>query len=513
MRFFELHDWREPRSSSRRNGHRSTQALNVVTSEVERLELRALLGGLPIISISDLDVPAEGNPGQVTQTTFFVTLSETSATDVTVSFVTQNGTATSSPSISNGMQPDFNDATGTLTIPAGETSGDIEVQIVGDNRVEANETFSVVLSDPSGATFSDELDSLTANGTITDDENPNEPVLSVSSPTIIEGNSRTQNVQVIVSVSPTPSNAITYSLSMVNGSATDPSDYQAQNGMRTIPAGQAMDTINIPIVGDRSPEPNESFFVVIQSVTNANVSNPAGTVTIQDSDAGRLTLSVENATATEEDAGTSSLNFPVTLSAASNFDITVSVSLRDGSAVAGQDYNGATITHTIHAGEISDSIAVPIVGDLRHEPDESFSIRVLASRGSNVVVASKRIIGTITDNDPVPTIIIQPSVTVSETVGAARFSVALTNPTSEQVTIDFAFNSGTALQRRDFNARRARLIFAPGQFQGSLSIPIVNDVTVEPTETFSYTITNAVNALIDELASGGIVTINDNDHS
>jgi hypothetical protein len=156
---------------------------------------------------------------------------------------------------------------------------------------------------------------------------------------------------------------------------------------------------------------------------------------------------------------------------------------------------------------------VPIIGDLVHESTESFSIRVTASHGSNVTVGSKRVIGTITDNDPVPTIIIQPSVTVSEADSAARFTVSLSNPTSEQVTIDFNFVSVTARSRRDYNIRQTRLIFAPGQVDASVSIAIVNDITVEPTETFTYTITNATNAIIDALASSGVVTINDNDHA
>lgn len=513
MSFFEFPNWRKPRSTSDRCPLRSAETLIGLSSQVERLELRELLGGMPVISISDVTVPAERNPGQVTQANFVVMLSETSPTDVTVDFITQNGTATSTPSISNGFQPDFNDSSGTVTIPSGQTTGNVQVEIVGDNLVEADETFSVVLSNPSGAAFTGGVSSLTANATITNDENPNDPALSVSSPTIVEGNNNTRSVQVIVSVIPTPTspNAITYSYLTSNGSAIDAADYQSQNGTRTIPAGQVADTINIPIVGDRTAEPNESFSLVIQSVTNANVSNPAGIITVQDNDGGRTTVKVGAASATEGDAGNSSLQFPVTLNAASNFDIVIIVSITGGSAVAGQDYEGGAISHTIPAGLAADSIAVPIVGDMVHEPVESFSIRLSSPRGSNVVFDSKRVIGTIIDNDLVPTIIIQPSVTVSENQRVARFSVSLSNPTTEQVTIDFLYRPGTARQRRDFNATRGRLIFEPGEFEGSLAIPIMNDNTAEPTETFSYNITDAMNAIIDAMASGGIVTINDND--
>ena len=41
----------------------------------------------------------------------------------------------------------------TLTIPAGQTTGTIPVKICGDTDLEANETFSVVLSNAVGATI------------------------------------------------------------------------------------------------------------------------------------------------------------------------------------------------------------------------------------------------------------------------------------------------------------------------------------------------------------------------
>jgi hypothetical protein len=510
MPIFEFPRWGRPRSTTARYPRRNTEALSVVAGEVQRLELRELLA--PVISISDLTIPAEGNPSQITQAMFVVTLSEASSENVTASFITQNGTAVSDPSNNNGLQADFNDASGTVTILAGEMTGNIVIQIVGDNHVEANETFSVVLSNPSGATFNGGGDSLTATGTITDDENPNDPALSVSSPTIVEGKNKTQSVQVTVSVSTPSANDITYSFLTADGTAIDASDYLAQNGVRTIAAGEASDTISIPVVGDKIPESNEIFLVIIQSVINANVSNPTGTVMVQDNDGASPTLNVGNGTATEGDAGISLLSFPITLSTASNFDIVINVSMTDGTAVAGKDYVGTAINHTIAAGLLTDSIDVPIIGDLSREPNESFSMRISTSRGSNVVLRTKRVLGTITDNDPVPTIIVQPSVIVSESDRAARFSVSLSNPTTEQVIIDFVYNSDTARQKRDFNATRARIIFQPGQVEGSLAIPIVNDIAVEPTETFAYTISDAVNALIDQLASGGIVTIIDNDH-
>jgi hypothetical protein len=99
---------------------------------------------LPTLSISSVS-NAEGNAGN-TPFTFTVTLSAASATPVTVSYATADGSATAAGS-------DYLPASGVLTfLPGGPLSQTITVNGVGDLTVEANETFTVTLSAPSGAT-------------------------------------------------------------------------------------------------------------------------------------------------------------------------------------------------------------------------------------------------------------------------------------------------------------------------------------------------------------------------
>jgi hypothetical protein len=99
---------------------------------------------LPDLSIGNANVK-EGNSGTSTLT-FTVTMTTTSATDVTVNYATAPGTAT--PAMPN---VDYTTASGTLTIPAGQTSGTISVSVVGDKVLEPNETLFVNLTNPSGA--------------------------------------------------------------------------------------------------------------------------------------------------------------------------------------------------------------------------------------------------------------------------------------------------------------------------------------------------------------------------
>ncbi|MFN8018950.1 MAG: DUF4214 domain-containing protein [Acidimicrobiales bacterium] len=107
---------------------------------------------LPTIAVGDAQL-ARPTSGTAVMT-FPVTLSAVQTRDVKVSYATQNGTAAS--------VIDYTETTGTLTIPAGETTGKIEVPIVGNQSDEPNKAFTLLLSSPVHATISDG----TATGTI-----------------------------------------------------------------------------------------------------------------------------------------------------------------------------------------------------------------------------------------------------------------------------------------------------------------------------------------------------------
>ncbi len=93
----------------------------------------------PRISIGDVTT-AEGRKNQTMLFTFTVTLSAAYDQPVTMSFRTVNGTATTS-------NRDYVAKSGTLTFAPGETTKTITIEVKGDNRKEANETFYLDLFD------------------------------------------------------------------------------------------------------------------------------------------------------------------------------------------------------------------------------------------------------------------------------------------------------------------------------------------------------------------------------
>jgi len=125
--------------------------------------------GLPALSIDDVAV-TEGNTGTVSAG-FTITLSHTSDQAVSVAYQTSDGTATTADG-------DYATATGTANIPANTLTAPVSVTVNGDVRCEANETFLVTLSGPTGATIGDG----SGQGTITNDDECETPVVTVLQP-------------------------------------------------------------------------------------------------------------------------------------------------------------------------------------------------------------------------------------------------------------------------------------------------------------------------------------------
>jgi probable HAF family extracellular repeat protein len=93
----------------------------------------------PRISIGDV-TKTEGRPGKKTLFTFTVTLSAAYDQPVTMSFRTVDGTATTTGG-------DYVANTGTLTFAPGETTKTITIEVKGDSKKEASETFYLDLFD------------------------------------------------------------------------------------------------------------------------------------------------------------------------------------------------------------------------------------------------------------------------------------------------------------------------------------------------------------------------------
>jgi hypothetical protein len=109
-----------------------------------------------MLNIADGSV-LEGNRG-TTRLNLTVTLSRSDTNWVYVNYATFSGTALA--------KSDYTATSGTLAFLPGETKRTISIAIKGDRKRELNETFTVRLSNPSGADINDGV----ATATILNDD-------------------------------------------------------------------------------------------------------------------------------------------------------------------------------------------------------------------------------------------------------------------------------------------------------------------------------------------------------
>ena len=153
--------------------------------------------------------------------------------------------------------------------------------------------------------------------------------------------STNHNLAFTVNLSAVSGKDVTVNYSTVNGSAIAPGDYQSQVGQNlTIPAGQSSANIQIVIVGDTVPEPDESFTVNLNSATNATLgADTQATGTITNDDSG-VTASINDVTMAEGNSGTTNFVFTVSLSAPAPSAGSITWRTADGTATNGSDYSG-----------------------------------------------------------------------------------------------------------------------------------------------------------------------------
>ncbi len=402
--------------------------------------------GGPTLSINDV-TQAEGDSGS-SNATFTVTLSEASLLPVTVNYASSNGTA---------ISPDDYTATGgnLLFLPL-ETSKTVDVALIGDARDEIDETFTVVLSDSIGAPLDDDV----GLGTITDDDP--EPSISVDDVTVTEGNSGTVLASFDVTLAPVSGREVTVQYATANGTATAPADYAATSGGLTFAAGETTKQVTVPVQGDILDESNESFTVGLSNAVNATVADGQGVGTITDDD-GFPSLSIDDVTVTEGNGSSVDAVFNVTLSSASLQPISVDFATADGSAIAGADYSSTSGTVNFPSGQTSRTITVPVAADLLDEIDESFTVRL--SDPTNASITDDLGLGTIADNDPLPSLAVNDITVVEGNTGttAAVFTVTLSAPSGRNASVSFATQNGSATAPADYVSATGTLNFAAGR--------------------------------------------------
>jgi hypothetical protein len=447
---------------------------------------------VPVLSVNDVSV-AEGNAGTTTAA-FTVTLSAASGRAVTFNWATTAGSATAGT--------DYVAASGSRTMAAGATSATVGITVNGDALEELDETFGITLSTPGNATIGDG----SGLATITDDDPA--PALSVNNVPVTEGNAGTTTATFTVTLSAASSKTVTIDWTTLDGSAIQPGDYAAASGTLTFVPGDASETIGVAVKGDVIDEANETFGITLSNPGNATIADGSGLGTITDDDAAP-TLSVDDVTVTEGDAGTSTATFTVSLSSVSSNPVTFDWATAAGSATAGPDYVAANGSRTIAAGSTTATFSVTVNGDVVDEANETYGVTL--SNPVNATIADGSGLGTITDDDAAPILSVD-DVSVTEGnagTATATFTVSLSTASGRAVTFDWATSLGSATAGTDYVAASGSRTIAAGATTASFSVTVNGDVVDELDETFGIALSNPGNATIAD--GSGLGTITDDD--
>lgn len=354
------------------------------------------------ISINDASL-VEGDAG-TTRMVFTVTLTATGThTTIGVDYATANGAP---PNGATATQ-DYLNTSGLLLFPSGSGNATrtIEIPILGDLNFEPDEIFFVNLTiRDSPATIGDGQ----GVGTIINDDNaPLLPSISIADASIAEGSSGTTDMRFTVTLTSTgPHSEVVVSYEATAGlppaGATPGQDFQNVSGTLRFPAGtgNATMTIAVPIIGDSDIEPDETFFIELESESaTIGDSRAAGTIFNDDAATPLPTLSINNVFVQEGDFGVVAATFRVSLSFAGSSSVSVDFATADGTAISGaDDYEAASGTVTFIAGDNEPrSFTVFVNGDQRNEPNESFFVQLSNPRGATIGVGQAEC--TILDDD------------------------------------------------------------------------------------------------------------------
>ncbi len=317
---------------------------------------------------------------------FKVTLAPASILEVTVSYTTQDGTG---PEAATAGE-DYDAADDALTFSAGQTEKTIFVTVTDDDFNEVDETFTVILSNPTNAELLSNL--ATAQGTIEDDDL--EPVLSIADASASE---ILGAIEFTVSLNPASGKQVRVTYATSSGTAMEGVDYTPKTGALIFDPGDESKTISVTVNDDALNEADETFTVTLSSPTNATLSSSATSATgrIQNDDpVPGISLLNQNLTKSEDQG---SIDFTVTLAEQSGQRVTVSYETADGTARAGADYTETSGLLTFQPGRTSETISVPLKNDMVFEGPETFTLGLFDP--SNAMLTTAEITGTITDDN------------------------------------------------------------------------------------------------------------------
>ncbi len=429
--------------------------------------------------------------------TITVTRSGGAVGAASVQFNTSNGTATT-PS-------DYQSASGTLFFASGDVSETFTVAIVDNNIAEANETFSLTLSNPVGGTLGSQR---TATVTIVDNDGAGTLQFGATDFRVNESDG-----SATVTITRTGGSAGTARVSFAtsNGTALSGSDYTRTVTTVNFASGETGRSINVPIRDDDVAEPDETINLTLSGAAGATLGTPRlATITIADDDSpGSLQFSQADFVASEQN-GTALI--VVNRVGGSAGEVRVTFRTSNGTATAVSDYEAVNQQLIFLDGEVSKGIEVTIVNDDRAEPDETVNLTLSDAVGGATLGTPFQATLTILDNDSPGTLQFSAATyRIGEGGGSVAITVTRIGGAAGEVRVNFTTRNGTASAGADYDTTSGQLTFADGETSKTFFVPIVQDALSERDETVLLSLSNPTGGAALGVPRSATLTIADDD--
>ncbi len=231
----------------------------------------------------------------------------------------------------------------------------------------------------------------------------------------------------------------------------------------------------------------------------------AGDWSAESSFALQPSITINDVTVIEGDAGTVQADFIVTLLNPAG-TATVDYSTTNGTATAGSDYTAAAGTLTLSAATPAQTVSITVNGDTTGEANERFFVNL--SNPSGAIISDSQGQCIINNDDPAPAISINDAAAPEGNSGTRNllFTMSMSGATHQDVTVDYNLVDQSATAGSDYVADSGTIRLFAGETTHTLAVTINGDISVEGDETFRVDLSNATNAaLADAQGTGTII--------
>ena len=431
------------------------------------------------------DTVAAESSGEMT---FLLKFPKPVARDLTVSYETEDGSATAGD--------DYDSRTDSVTVQKGETSAEIRVPIIHDDIAEGEEEFKLV-------TWSNQFRGIgrqTSTGRILEpgiqlQPNPLE---------VEEGNSATYRARLAMN----PSDEVTVAISGYTGTDVRLVEPTSLTFM-PFDFGWKDVKVNTDIDADSNPDKVTLTHTASGAPEYAGVTADLE-VTILDRYAVELKVT-PTVLALKENGSDSEREQEFTVRLGSppvGGEVKVAISVADALQNKVSLSESGPLTFDASSWDKAQWITVTALDDADSE-DESGTVVLAANGGGYDGKIAEVQIG-VTDDDIPHRVDLMSQVLVKEGTGPARIQVRLNRERTAEVSVHYTTRSGTATEGSDYEHTSNTLTFAPGGGLAQwIDVPIVDDRVHEKEESFRLVLLNVEGAELGN--SVGTVTIQDND--